>query len=89
MYDDEDDESLTQWPIYQAALQRGILRGRLQMLESQLTHRFGSLPEAAQTILNSLDREGQSQLARASFDFKSMEDVSTWLEQHQSQNGAA
>ncbi len=69
--------------------QRGLNLGRLELLKEMLVHRFGSLSEAVQKALNELDALGQFQLSHALFDLKSVDELATWLAQHQTKNGAA
>ncbi len=69
--------------------QRGLNLGRLELLKEMLVHRFGSLSDAVQKALNELDALGQFQLSHALFDLKSVDELTTWLAQHQTKNGAA
>lgn len=72
--------------------QRGLNLGRLELLKEQLSYRFGSLSETIQKALNELDLLGQVRLSHALFDFKSADELTTWLEQYQQhppKNGAA
>jgi predicted transposase YdaD len=69
--------------------QRGLNLGRLEMLKEVLAHRFGSLPTTTLDALYKLDLLAQFQLSHTLFDFKSVDELSTWPAQHQPKNGAA
>ncbi len=75
--------------VVERSEQRGEQRGRLAILQDQLAFRFGQLPAEAQAALSKLDLLTLSQLGHALFDFKSVDDLSNWLKQHQPQNGTA
>ncbi|NOT63515.1 MAG: Rpn family recombination-promoting nuclease/putative transposase [Acidobacteria bacterium] len=70
-------------------VKRGENLGRIKWLKDSLLLRFGVLSESIQAALEKLNSADQVQLILAQLDFKSIDDLSTWLEQHQSHNGAA
>ena len=69
--------------------QRGVWRGKLETLQDLLIYRLGQLPAELQATLSKLDAMTLSELGHALFEFKSADDLSIWLEQHQPNNGAA
>ncbi len=87
------EEIMIQSSSYLDVVERSELRGqqlgRLELLKEQLSYRFGSLSDATQDALNKLDMREQLQLSHAVFDLKSVDELATWLAQHQTKNGAA
>ena len=69
--------------LVQRSEARGELHGRLNLLQRQVHHRFGSLPEGTEQAMATLDVQKLDQLGEALLDFTSASDLALWLEQHQ------
>ena len=63
--------------------QEGLQQGKERLLELQLQHRFSSLPSTLTNQLDDLTSDELDELAKALFDFKSLEDLETWLSHRQ------
>jgi Domain of unknown function (DUF4351) len=59
----------------------GKLEGRAEMALEMLTYRFGDLDESLQATVRSLAEQKIGDLAKAIFEFKSIDDLTKWLEQ--------
>lgn len=62
--------------------QRGEQQGRLAIIKRQLTHRFGVLPAETLAVLSALSLPELDQLSEALLEFKSVNDLTLWLEKH-------
>lgn len=62
--------------------QRGIEKGREQILEVILRHRFNALPPDLTDRLDRLTSDQMDELAKALFSFKDIDDLEQWLSQH-------
>ena len=60
-------------------LQQGMQEGRTELLNRQLTRRFGLLASACAQRVNQLSLEQQEQLAEALLDFRDEGDLEAWL----------
>ncbi|MGH9799587.1 MAG: DUF4351 domain-containing protein [Blastocatellia bacterium] len=58
------------------------MRGRLNVLQRQADHRFGSLPEETKQAMAALDVQKLDELSEALLDFNSVDDLLSWFEQH-------
>lgn len=62
--------------------QLGEQQGRLAIIKRQLTHRFGVIPAEALAALPALSLPELDQLSEALLEFKSVGDLTIWLEKH-------
>jgi predicted transposase YdaD len=62
--------------------QRGLRRGKMELLQELLQYRFGSLPAQVRQNLTELEAPTLEQLGKALFDLSSLNEVKAWLEQH-------
>ncbi|MCG3162607.1 MAG: hypothetical protein JMDDDDMK_03900 [Acidobacteria bacterium] len=62
--------------------QLGEQLGRLAIIKRQLTHRFGVIPAEALAALPALSLPELDQLSEALLEFKSVGDLTIWLEKH-------
>ncbi len=79
-------EVMTSWEKkgWEAGLQQGEVRGRqqgeLNLLKSQVSYRLGKLSRKLETRLKRLTTAQLEELGKALFDFKTMTDLTEWLE---------
>ena len=62
--------------------QRGLRRGKLELLQEQVQYRFGSLPPQTRKHLTELEAPTLEQFGKALFDLSTLEEVNDWLDQH-------
>ncbi len=61
---------------------RGLVQGERSLISRQLTHRFGELPTTTSDRIRDLSIRKIEALSKALFDFSSIKDLTTWLENH-------
>jgi predicted transposase/invertase (TIGR01784 family) len=77
-------EAMTSWEIkgMEKGMEKGIGVGQRSLLQRLLTRQLGALPDSAIAQIESLSLEQIEALSDALFDFRSLEDLMQWLNQH-------
>ena len=79
------DDLLKESVTYQRILNEGFEKGEVSLVSRLIKKRFGDISENLQAKLNTLSIEKLELLGESLFDFKSIDDVSQWLNDNRSE----